>query len=42
MPDIGQATLDYDLHAVQTAALISVADDAHIARVVGFGERAHL
>ena len=42
MADIGKAAMHHHLHAVGPAALIGVADDAHVARVVGFREIVHL
>ena len=35
MSDIGEAAMHHDLHAVGPAALIGMADDAHVARVIG-------
>ena len=40
--DIGVAAMHHDLHAVGPAALIGVADEAHVARVVGLRQVAHL
>ena len=37
MADIGVALVDHDLHAIAAAALVAVADEAHVGRgVVGF------
>ena len=38
MAHIGEAALDHDLHAVGAPTLIGVAEQAHVAGVVGFGE----
>src|SRR6185312_4700710 len=39
--DIGVAAMHHELHAVGPAALAAVADDAHVARVIGGGEPRH-
>ncbi len=39
--DIGKAALHHHLHAVGPAALIGVADDAHVARVIRFRQVGH-
>jgi hypothetical protein len=36
VPDIGVAAVHHDLDAVQPSALIAMADEAHVVRVVGF------
>ena len=36
--DIGEAAMHHDLHAVGPAALIGMADQPHIARVIWFRE----
>ncbi len=41
VPDIGKAALHHHLHAVRPAALVAVADDAHVARVIGFRQVGH-
>src|SRR5262249_36000712 len=40
LADIGIATMHHDLHAVGPAALVGMADDAHVARVVGLRQGA--
>ena len=42
MPDIGEAAMHHDLHAVGPAALVGVTDDAHVARVVRLRQLGHL
>ena len=39
--DIGIAAMHHDLHAVGPAALVGMADDAHVARVIGLRQVAH-
>src|ERR1700757_4053884 len=39
--DIGIAAMHHELHAVGPAALVAMADDAHVARVIGFRQLAH-
>src|SRR5215467_392550 len=39
--DIGVAAMHDDLHAVGPAALVAMADDAHVARVVGLRQVGH-
>ena len=39
--DIGVAAMHHDLHAVGPAALVGMADDAHVARVIGFRQVGH-
>ena len=41
-PTIGEAAMHHHLHAVGPAALVGVADDAHVARVIGFRKLGHL
>src|SRR5436190_1796570 len=38
---IGMAAMHHDLHAVGPAALVAMADDAQIARIVGFWQVGH-
>ena len=40
--DIGVATMHHDLHAVGPAALVGMADEPHVARVIGLRQVAHL
>ena len=42
VPDIGKAAMHHHLHAVGPSALVGVADDAHVARVIRFRQFAHL
>ena len=42
VPDIGVAAMHHHLHAVGPAALIGVADDAHVAREIRFRQVGHL
>ena len=39
--DIGVAAMHHDLHAVGPATLVGMADNAHVARVIGFRQVAH-
>ena len=39
--DIGVAAMHHDLHAIGPAALVGVADDAHVARVIRFRQVGH-
>src|SRR6478752_384844 len=42
MPDIGEAAMHHHLHAIGPAALIGMADNAHVACVIGFRQAGHL
>jgi hypothetical protein len=40
--DIGVAAMNHDLHAVGPPALIGMADEPHVARMIGLRQIAHL